>query len=211
MKLIDIKNYIARQRNTNDGATPDATRDGLINEALRVIYNYRQWSTLTKMATLTITGSEVAFPTDYNTNFEPIEIWNYTDTYKNSFTQVRLEDLEQYSVDDNVFALDIENSKILFKTDETSVFMTYTHLPSDYALDASDDQDNILLPSIEPANYLSLSMFWMSQERATGKQQLYYDLYKESVEKMAMRDKRVGRSKLINHPLKNIDCGFNVN
>jgi hypothetical protein len=209
--LLDVKNYVAWQRNNTDGATPDSTRDGLINEAFKEVYNARRWTWLKKKATLTISSNEASMPVDYNKLYEPIEIWNYdsTDTTaKNAFTQVDISDLSSYASDANVYAIDHENSKILFKTLETSVFMNYTSQFTDYALDGTQDSSVLLIPNYDAVKYLALSMYWMSQERATGKQQLYFDNYQRALSQLKKQDRVVG-VRYIRHPLRNKALGFN--
>lgn len=205
--LLMVKNYVARQRNNSDGATPDATRDGLINEAFKEVYSSRRWSWLKKKATLTVSSNEATLPVDFNKLYEPIEIWAESNG-KIEFTQVELSDLANFDTDSNVYALDTENSKIVFKTLLTSVYMNYTSEFTDYALDGSDDSDTLLIPNYDAVKYLALSMYWMSQERATGKQQLYFDNYQRALNDLRKKDRVIG-AKYIKHPLRNKALGFN--
>lgn len=209
--LLDVKNYVARQRNNSDGATPDATRDGLINEAFKEVYNARRWTWLEKKATLTITSGEANLPADFNKLYDPIKIWSYDaqdTTSKIDFKQVSIDDLNSYTSDGNIFALDTENGKLLFKTLETTVFMLYTSEFTDYAMDGSNDSDTLLIPNYDAVKYLALSMYWMSQERATGKQQLYFDNYQRALNDLKKQDRVVG-VRYIKHPLRKYALGFN--
>jgi hypothetical protein len=206
--LSTIKNYIGNQMNTADGATPDSVRDGLINDALREIYNFRPWNILKKTASLS-NGSTL--PTDYNQTFDPFEVYYYTGTTKVSLAQASLEDIESAGASDEHYAIDVEHSKIIVKSNSSTVSFSYSSLPVDYAVDGSQDTSVVPLLFIDPAKYLALSMFWMSQERATGKQQLYFDQYTKAITDAQSKDNNLGVSRRFIHPLANKAVGFNQN
>lgn len=202
--LLDIKNYVARQRNTNDGATLDTTRDGLIQDSIDEYRELRQWTFLDKNAVLTISNDEATLPSDYNKKWKPITIWADDGT---EFRRKSLPYVLSSCSSENVYALDKVNSKIIFKTDYTTVNLKYTKTIAAYSLTGSDDNTELPEYSIDAEKYLSTSKYWMSQERATGKQQLYYDLYQKAVDQDKAADKR--DSKRVTHPYEKVNVGFN--
>jgi hypothetical protein len=210
--LLDIKKFVASQTGKTDWSVADSKRDTIINQARREFYSTKKWKFLKKTATLTFSSGEADFPTDYNPSFDIGQIYSYTAQDKQLYDQVELEDLSKYADDsgsDFVFAIDIENSKILSNQQSTTPSLTYFHLPSDKETDGSDDTDAEPTSDITCICLLATAMWWLAKERDEDNYNRFYVRYQEALKKAIQRDNISGPEMSVGRYLDGADLGFN--
>lgn len=210
--LLDIKKQVAAQMGKSDYSTSDDKRNILINSARREFYSAKKWSFCKKSATLTFSSGEASFPTDYNPSHDVGEIYSYSNNTKTKYEQVNLEDLSSYEDDSTayyVFAIDVENSKILSNQQSATPTLTYFFLPSDAELDTSDDTDTEPAPDISAIALLATAMVWLSKERDEENYDRFYKRYEAVLKRMIERDNKVGKAKQTDNYLQSYDLGYN--
>jgi len=210
--LLDIKKFVASQTGKSDWSVSDSKRDTIINHARREFYTTKRWTFLKKSATLTFSSGDASFPSDYNPTFDIGQIYSYSGTDKQEYTQVNLEDLSKYEQDSAsyfVFALDIENSVIKSNQQSATPTLTYFHLPSDKAVDGSDDTDTEPTADITCICLLSTAMWWLSKERDEEAYKMFYTRYQEALKKAIQRDNINGPAISLNQYTEGFDLGFN--
>lgn len=212
MTLLDIKKFVASQTGKTDWSVADSKRDTIINQARREFYSTKKWKFLKKSATLTFSSGEADFPTDYNPTFDVGQIYSYTGTDKQPYSQVELEDLSGYADDsasDFVYALDFENKKIKSNQQSATPTLTYFHLPSDKATDASEDADVEPTTDITCICLLATAMWWLAKERDDDNYNRFYVRYQEALKKAIQRDNINGPELAVGQYLDGVDLGFN--
>jgi len=210
--ILDIKKFVASQTGKTDWSVADSKRDTIINQARREYYSTKKWKFLKKTATLTLSSGEASFPTDYNPNFDIGQIYSYSGTTKTLYSQVELEDLSQYEDDSTsyfVFAIDFENSKIKSNQQSATPSLTYHHLPSDKAIDSSDDTDVEPTTDITAICLLATAMWWLAKERDEDNYNRFYVRYQEALKKAIQRDNINGPEMSLSQYLSNYDLGWN--
>ncbi len=210
--LLDIKKFVASQTGKTDWSVADTKRDTIINQARREFYSTKKWKFLKKTATLTFSSGSASFPSDYNPSFDVGQIYSYTGTEKQPYTQVDLEDLTSYPADstsDFVFALDIENSAIKSNQQSATPTLTYYHLPADKATDASDDSDVEPSTDITCISLLATAMWWLAKERDADNYNRFYVRYQEALKKAIQRDNINGPAMSLDQYLSGTDLGWN--
>jgi hypothetical protein len=210
--LLNIKQFVASQTGKTDWSVADSKRDTIINQARREFYSIRKWKFLKKSATLTFSSGEVAFPADYNPNFDVGQIYSYVGQDKTSYDQVELEDLPKYESDSSsyfVFAVDYENSKIKSNQQSATPTLTYYHLPADKATNASDDSDIEPTTDITCICLLATAMWWLAKERDEDNYNRFYVRYQEALKKAIQRDNINGAEMSLDNYLSKYDLGWN--
>lgn len=186
---LDLKTFVAGQLGADNGATATSLRDKRINEARREFYSHRRWSFLNKSATLTFTARVAPLPADFNKKFAPLDVYKYVGTVKYQFSRVSFADVDYYSSEEYVYAIDPVNDQVKINTTDATLTIDYTYLPADKSTsDSSDDSDVEPAPDITPIGLLGIAKWWLSSERGTGKYQLFKDEYKESLASAVLVD-----------------------
>lgn len=207
--LSDIKNGVADQLGTGNGSTSVAKRDRIINRARRVFYSVRQWSFLRKSTTISFTAQVGSLPADFNNKFDPIEVYTYSSDIKYVYDRVNWDDVQLYSGDSYVYAIDRENDEIkINQSTVASLTMDYTHLPADKAIDTTDDTDIEPTDDVEPIILLSIAMWWLSSERDDGKHQMFMDEYNALLSQAIRADSKNEGIHLFNKPYNYIGKGY---
>jgi len=180
--LLDIKNEVAGQLGADNGSVSVPKRDRAINRARRKYYSEKRWSYLKKTASITITAQLGSVPSDFNKKFDPIAVYTYSGNMKYEYKKVDWDDLLEYGTLDYCYAINKVNGQIkISQTTVTPVSMDYTYLPADAAISTADDNTTEPAPDITAIVLLSIGIWWLSSERATGKYQLFYDQYKDQL------------------------------
>lgn len=176
--LLDIKTDVAQQLGQTNPTTAVTLRDVAINSARRTYYSEQQYSFLEKAADITITSQVGTLPTDMNIKFPFKKVYTYINSIYYEFSPVGWEELASYDTSAYVYAIDSGNRQIkINQTTIATISTLYTYLPADKALDTSDNADPEPAPDITPIVYLAVARYWLASERATGKYQLFKDLY----------------------------------
>lgn len=182
--LLDVKTDVAQQLGQTNPTSAVALRDVAINSARRTYYSEQQYSFLEKSADITISSQVGTIPTDMNIKFPFKKIYAYISGIYYEFSPVPWNELDSYDSSAYVYAIDPGNRQIkINQTTITTISCIYTYLPADKALDTSDNTDVEPAPDITPIVYLAVARYWLASERATGKYQLFKDLYDAEVMK----------------------------
>ena len=210
--LLDIKKFVASQTGKTDWSTADTKRDTIINQARREFYTSKKWKFLKKTTTLTFSSGEASFPSDYNPSFDVGQIYSYTGTDKTKYEQVELEDLSQYESDSVTyykFAVDIENSKIKSNQQSSTPYLTYFHIPSDKAIDGTDDTDIEPTSDITCICLLATAMWWLAKERDEENYNRFYVRFQEAYKSAVQKDNANGISVARDNVSTKYNLGFN--
>lgn len=176
--LLDIKIDVAQQLGKTNSTTPVPLRDIAINSSRRTYYAEQPWSFTEKPADISLTSQLGSLPTDMLTKFPFKKVYTYIDDVLYEFSEVGWDELASYSSAAYVYAINKDTKQIkINQTDVATVSTIYNYLPADKALDTSDNTDVEPAPDITPIVYLAIARYWLSAERATGKFQMYKDLY----------------------------------
>ncbi len=193
--LLDIKSFVENQKGSSD-TSADTVRDNLVNFARRTYYSAYPWTFCRRSDAITITAQLGDFPATYNEKF-PCRVYTYTETTKYDYAQVAWDEVDSYSTDSYVFAVDHENNQIkINQTTVSSVTADYQSLPTDGTTGTNSTIE--LAPDITAIGYLSLAHHWLGNERATGKFQMFKDLYDQQL----ARDRRIDMNR---EPIRDIN------
>jgi hypothetical protein len=180
---LDIQNDVSLQLGKNDGAIANVKRDQAIIRAKRKFYHEFPWSFLKKNDTLTFASGVAAFPTDYDLAYEP-KMYTYSGNLKTEYKLVATEDVNSYTQDYPVFAIDIENAQFLTNKDGDVEISYHLLVP-----DTTD------MAYVEPANditaivLLAIGYFWLASERNTENFDRFNTLYKEELSRLVRMDR----------------------
>lgn len=188
--LLTLKTFVANQLGADNGATSVAIRDQLINRARRKFYSERRWSFLWVPNTaVTITAQLGTLPTDFNYEWGLECVYTYTSNQKFEYMEVEYNEVQGFTTDSYVYAIDKVNGKIFInQTNVATVQIDYYKLPADAATNGTADGLAEAAPDVTPIAYLAIAYWWLGKERATAKFQLFKDQYDQEVSRWIKRD-----------------------
>lgn len=200
--LGNVKQGVSDQINLDNGSISVPKRDRQINRARRKYYSEAKWSfCLTPNETITITSQEGPLPADYNKKFEPASVYTYVSGVKYNFAPVAWADLESYTTDSYVFAINKDTEKIkINQTTYASIKMDYYALPADAPIDTTQDATEELAPDTTAIEFLSIAYYWLTSQRSTANFDRFMDMYKEQL----TSDKKAN---LQTQPVRHVNLG----
>lgn len=188
----DIQLDVSLQLGKPDGSVSNTKRDQAILRAKRKFYREFPWSFLKKTASLTFASNVADFPSDYDTDFEP-RIYSYSGTLKTEYHLVALEDVDSYTTDKPVFAIDINNSQFVTNLDGTVDIVYQIAVPQTTVTTYVEPT-----PDITPIVYLAIAYYWLAAERNTENFDRFNALYKEELSGMVAKDRMKDPVRYIN-------------
>jgi len=193
--LLSLKNFVASQMGKTDGATANSKRDILVNRSLDKFYNEAQWTWLdaTKdFETTDFTSNVASLPTDYNKKYSPLKVWVYSGGVKYTYRPVVWDQVDSYPESTPVFAISKTQIKVnTLQYGDPS--MLYTAKFTDYALDNTDNSEELLCPDIYLPGSFAIGSYWLSAERSSGKHQEFLDEYRKELP-LAIADDKMSRA-----------------
>lgn len=179
---LNIKEEVALQLGKTNGAVADTKRDTAIIRARRKFYKEIPWSFLKNVATVTFSSGVATIPTDMDTTFD-VQVYSYTGELKTEYKHVDVEDVDSYTSDYPVFAIDIEGGQLKTNLDGT-VDITYQKEVSDTLSDVF----------VEPCDIsaivnLAIALFWLSSERNDDMYKLFMESYNKELQRLVTLDR----------------------